>query len=126
MKWAINSSGDHVRAGERFAEQASLRCPECKRRVYHRQGAWRQAHFAHFSGNSNQKCELYNPGISSSFAGSEGSGQEINIPIIDTPTQGIPALIWREEQPIPLSLMLRMPQYINDDEPSILVSSVLG
>lgn len=126
MKWAINSSGEHVRAGERFAKQGSLRCPECKRRVYHRQGPWRQAHFAHFSGNSNQKCELYNPGIGSSFAGSEGGEQEINITLIDNPTQGIPALIWREEQPIPLSLMLRMPQYINNDEPTILVSSGLG
>ncbi|WP_147458926.1 hypothetical protein [Pseudomonas coronafaciens] len=126
MQWAINYSGDHVRAGAHFAEQDSLRCPSCNRRVYHRQGSSRQAHFAHFSGNANQECELYYPGVGVSHIGAAALVATDTPLTIDSQYLGTAALVWREGQPIPLSLMLRIPQYTNEEVQIIQVDSSLG
>lgn len=105
MDWAIDSAGDEVRAGTPRAYGYSLRCPVCKASVYHRHGACNRPHFAHYSRNFNQACELYRPGTSGSI-GTKGSSPSFSAP----PSFESPALIWRDGQSVPLSLQLRLPR----------------
>lgn len=105
MDWALNAAGDHVRAGGPGANGYALRCPVCKASVYHRQGVIRRPHFAHFSGNFNQTCELYYPGASYSNAGA-GAPRSFAV----RPNVGSPALIWVDTESIAFSLQLRLPR----------------
>ena len=93
-------------AGSHGAYGYSLRCPACKAGVYHRQGANRRPHFAHYSGNSNRACELYHPG-----SGCLGSTTAWPKPEVMAPRTGRPALIWRDGFPFSTSLYLRLPKF---------------
>jgi len=126
MKWALDYRGEHIKAGSDDAERASLRCPACKRRVYHRQGPTRQAHFAHFSGNSNQECELYYPGMPDSSHNTEKTKADKALLTPHIPSLGGPALVWLDGAPIPTGLTLRIPKFIEDPQPTIYINSTLG
>ncbi len=126
MEWAVDYSGEHIRAGSRDSEKPFLRCPVCKTRVYHRNGSSRRAHFAHYSGNSNQECELYYPGVAvASFETRSDPRHEILIKT-EIPSLGSPALVWRDGEPIPISLMLRLPQATDGYPSTLSVNSPLG
>lgn len=121
MDWARNASGDDVRAGTPDAYGYPLRCPCCKAGVYHRNGVYNRPHFAHYSGNSNRTCELYYPGIGG-LGGASGS------PHRPLPPPGFeaPALVWMDEEIIPLSLRLRLPKFSKDYASTLTVSSSIG
>ena len=121
MNWALNAAGDHVRAGGPGANGYALRCPVCKASVYHRQGVIRRPHFAHFSGNSNQACELYDHGGSYSGAG-PGAPPSFSGPS----SVGPPALIWTDGELVPFSLQLRLPRISPGYASTLSVISSLG
>ncbi len=110
MDWAIDSSGEHIRAGSQHAERDGLRCPVCKARVHHRNGHVRRAYFAHFSGNSNQACELYHPSVGAASVGITGNASTGFHFATAVSYLEAPALIWRDDRPIPVSLWLRLPR----------------
>lgn len=124
MDWATNSRGEEVRAGTRDANGSFLRCPVCKLQVYHRSGQFRRPHFAHLSGNSNQACELYHPGAGD--VGGANASPTWTRPGTVAPTLGSPALIWRDGEPIPISLALRLPRFPEGYASTLRVSSALG
>lgn len=118
MDWATNAAGDHVMAGTPDAYGYGLRCPVCKASIYHRNGAYNRPHFAHYSGNSNRACELYQPGLGG-FDITSGSPQQF-------PQRSdfeAPALIWMAEELIPLSLRLRLPKFRKGYASTLTVSS---
>ncbi len=121
MDWARNAAGDDVRAGTPDAYGYPLRCPCCKAGVYHRNGVYNRPHFAHYSGNSNRACELYYPGI----GGLGGASGSLHQPL---PPSGFeaPALVWMDEEVIPLSLRLRLPKFSKDYASALTVSSSIG
>lgn len=124
MDWATNSRGEEVSAGTRDAIGSFLRCPVCKLQVYHRSGPFRRPHFAHFSGNSSQACELYHPG-----AGDDGGANATAAwarPRTIAPILGSPALIWRDGEPIPTSLALRLPRFLEGYASTLTINSALG
>lgn len=106
MKWAINHRSKHVRAdAPGVYSWLELHCPVCKQRVFPRRGAVREAHFAHYGGNSSKACELYQPGeatSASTFAQSATHAHKKS-------AFGTPAILWRSEQPFPAGLYLRLP-----------------
>ncbi len=108
MKWAINHRNQHVRADTPGVYSwLELHCPVCKQRVYPRRGAVREAHFAHYGGNSSKVCELYQPGDGESN-GASAVTQSANH-AHKRSEFGTPALLWISEQPFPASLYLRLP-----------------
>ncbi|WP_435634845.1 hypothetical protein ACSC9U_26555 [Pseudomonas solani] len=126
MEWAIDYNGNHIRAGDRDSEKAFLRCPVCKARVYHRNGYSRRAHFAHFSGNSNQECELYYPGMGISTFGNKGTINSETYSISESLNLGSPALIWRDGEQIPISMLLRLPSLPREYPWALCINSQLG
>lgn len=121
MDWAINPAGNHVRPGTPGAYGYSLRCPVCKASVYHRNGVYNRPHFAHYSGNFNRACELYNPGTSN-FVGPGGTSG----PFVAPPSFESPALIWRDGDSVPLSLQLRLPRVPPGYSSMLSIFSSLG
>lgn len=121
MDWARNAAGDDVRADTPEAYGYPLRCPCCKAGVYHRNGVYNRPHFAHYSGNSNRACDLYYPGIGG-LGGASGS------PHRPLPPPGFeaPALVWVDEEIIPLSLRLRLPKFPKGYASTLTVSSSIG
>lgn len=118
MDWATNSAGDHVMAGTPDAYGYPLRCPECKASVYHRNGVYNRPHFAHYSGNSNRKCELYDP-RKDGLDGASGSQHR------HLPSSGFeaPALVWADEELVSLSLRLRLPKFPKGYASTLTVSA---
>jgi len=125
MDWALKFNREHVRAGTQDALTGQpLRCPECGAAVYHKRGTIRRPHFAHFSGNSNRACELYDPGNSLSNVGSWATASSASSASIYS--VGGPVLVWRDNEPFSASLKLRLPAF-NEGYASILtVTSELG
>lgn len=108
MKWAINHRSEHVRADEPGVSYSfDLRCPVCRERVFPRSGQFREAHFAHYGGNSSKACEQYHP--------REGLATALHVspskPVRDYNKRafGAPALLWKDDQTLPTSLYLRLP-----------------
>ena len=118
MDWAIDAAGDHVRAGTPAACRHSLRCPVCRSSVYHRHGAYNRPHFAHYSRNFNQACELYHPGA--------GGASLAGLTPTALPSFGAPALLWRDSASIPLSLQLRLPKVPKGYASTLAICSSLG
>lgn len=121
MEWATNPAGDHVCAGTPEAYGFALRCPVCKAAVYHRSGVYNRPHFAHYSGNSNRECELYDPSI----GGQEGvPGSQ---PRHLAPSGfGAPALIWVDGELASLSLRLRLPKFPDAYASKLTITSSSG
>lgn len=108
MRWAVNHRDEHVRADAPGVYSSfALRCPVCRERVFARRGPIREAHFAHYDGNSSKTCEQYSP----------GEGVVTSLPVTSPkPVHayakrafGAPALLWRADQSFPISLHLRLP-----------------
>lgn len=75
--------------------------------MFPRSGHIREAHFAHYGGNFSKACEQYHPGegaATSSQISAPNSVHEQSIRAF-----GAPALLWKDEQPLPTSLYLRLP-----------------
>jgi len=108
MEWAIDSSGKHVRAGTPEADSPYLRCPVCKSQVYHKHGIFRRPHFAHKSGNSNKDCELYHPSAGVGTLNVMTATNRLR-QVVAAASLKSSALIWRDGEPIPMSLVLRLP-----------------
>lgn len=121
MDWAINSAGDHVKAGASGASGYSLRCPVCKAKVYHRQGSYNRPHFAHYSGNFDRACELYSPGTGG-FAGPRSATSALLTP----PSRESPVLVWLDREFVALSLHLRLPRVPSGYASTLRISSLLG
>lgn len=123
MEWATDSVGEHVRAGTPEAEayRHALRCPVCKAAVYHRSGAYNRPHFAHYSGNSNRECELYDPRVGGQV-GASGS-QPRHLASADF---GAPALIWADGELVSLSLRLRLPKFPSGYASTLTITSSSG
>lgn len=108
MEWATNAAGDHIQAGTPNAYGYPLRCPVCKAAVYHRNGIYNRPHFAHYSGNSNRACELYDPRKSA-----HGGFSDSRPRFPEAPSFGVPVLIWLDRELASLSLQLRLPMFPN-------------
>lgn len=122
MEWATNAAGDQVRAGTPDAYgYAPLRCPVCKAAVYHRSGTYNRPHFAHYSGNSNRKCELYDP-----RKGSQGGTSSPQPRHLVQSGFGAPALIWVDEELASLSLRLRLPKFPKGYTSKLTITSSNG
>jgi hypothetical protein len=121
MDWAINPAGNHVRPGTPGAYGYSLRCPVCKASVYHRHGVYNRPHFAHYSGNFNRACELYNPGTGNLVGVGRTSGLFVAPSSFDSP-----ALIWSDSNSVPLSLQLRLPRVPPGYSSTLSIFSSLG
>lgn len=127
MYWAIDSNGNHVRAGTSGADNQFLWCPVCRSRVHHRQGAYRRAHFAHFSGNSNRECELYQPGVTLTRPhGNYTITAHWSRPLAGGPSLKAPALVWQDGKPLSLSLFFRFPLLPADYAAALHIRSSLG
>lgn len=125
VDWATNPEGKHIQAGTSGIYGERLRCPVCKSLVYHRQGLSRRPHFAHFSGNSNQECELYYPGAGTyQSRGTEPTDRTRGE--IAPPGLGKAALVWRDAAPIPISLALRLPRFPTDYASALNISTSMG
>lgn len=121
MEWATNTIGDLVRAGTPEAYGYALRCPVCRAAVYHRSGVYNRPHFAHYSGNSNRECELYEPRISGQV-GASGSQPRHLAP----PGFGAPALIWVDGELASLNLRLRLPKFPEGYASKLTITSSSG
>lgn len=108
MKWAINHRAEHVRADEPGVSYSfDLRCPVCRERVFPRSGQFREAHFAHYGGNSSKACDQYHPreGVATGLHASPSKqGRDYNRGAF-----GAPALLWKDDHTLPTSLYLRLP-----------------
>lgn len=121
MEWATNAAGDHVRAGTPGAYGYALRCPVCRAAVYHRSGAVNRPHFAHYSGNSNRECELYDPRIGGQVGTSDTRPRHL------APSGfGAPALIWVDGELVSLNLWLRLPKFPNGYASTLTITSSSG
>lgn len=122
MRWAINHRSQHVRAdAPGVYSWLELHCPVCKQRVFPRRGAVREAHFAHYGGNSSKACELYQPGegeATSSSTVTQGTAHTHKKKAF-----GTPALLWRGEQSLPASLYLRLPSNPGGFDSSVKIIS---
>lgn len=118
MDWALDNFGDHVRAGTSGARSRGLRCPECKARVYHRDGVYNRPHFAHYSGNSSRACDLYSPGV-----GDLGRSARTGGDWRWASDSAEPVLIWSAESQSSLSLRLRVPIVRAGYESQLTISS---
>lgn len=108
MYYAIDPTGDHVRAddvGARRSRHRRFRCPVCKKRVYLRAGPHRVPHFAHMPGEGDPDCENYHPGSGSpDHHGNPGSfarkelGRSLYV-VLDPAIRGLPR--WRLEILVP-------------------------
>lgn len=108
MKWAINHRDEHVRAdAPGVSYSLELRCPVCRERVFPRSGRIREAHFAHYGGNSSKACEQYHPG--EGVAGGLQVSGSSSLHEYSIRALGAPALLWKDEQSLPTSLYLRLP-----------------
>lgn len=121
MEWATDTVGEHVRAGTPEAYGYALRCPVCKAAVYHRSGAYNRPHFAHYSGNSNRECELYDPRVGGQV-GASGS-QPRRLASFDFEA---PALIWVDGELVSLSLRLRLPKFPSGYASTLTITSSSG
>jgi hypothetical protein len=122
MRWAINHRSQHVRAdAPGVYSWLELNCPVCKQRVFPRRGPVREAHFAHYGGNSSKACELYQPG-----EGEATSSSTVTQGATHTHKKkafGAPALLWRSEQSFPASLYLRLPSNPGGFDSSVKIIS---
>ena len=121
MEWATDTVGEHVRAGTPEAYGYALRCPVCKAPVYHRSGAYNRPHFAHYSGNSNRECELYDPRIGGQ-AGASGLQPRHFAPS----GFGAPALIWVDGELASFNLRLRLPKFPKEYASKLTITSSSG